>query len=65
MQKFLPSSIIIDFHHPKVAAKAQQLAITCADSSNSQDIAKVCFEYVLDEFKHSADIGTPSNSYTA
>lgn len=50
---FLCSSPIIDFDHPLVAARAQELA---AGKGSDVDIAKACFNFVRDEIAHSADI---------
>jgi transglutaminase-like putative cysteine protease len=42
----------IDFHHPLIAAKAQQLA---RENKSELDLAKASFEFVRDEIQHSWD----------
>ena len=49
---YLASTDYIDWQHPAVLAKAQQLARTDTDHSR---IAKRCFEFVRDAIKHSWD----------
>lgn len=49
---YLSSSHYIDFTHPLVANKAQQLANEHHDEFG---IAKACFEFVRDEIQHSWD----------
>lgn len=51
-EKYLVSSEIIDWEHPTVLKKANELSHSI---KNHEDIAKVCFEYVRDEIKHSND----------
>jgi len=52
MQAFLSSSTYIDFLHPAVMARAQQLALGCR---SQEDIARSCFEFVRDHIRHSWD----------
>ncbi|CDG82475.1 transglutaminase-like domain-containing protein [Janthinobacterium agaricidamnosum] len=52
MQSYLTFSSYIDGDHPAVAAKAAQLA---AGSSDDEEIARRCFEFVRDQIKHSWD----------
>ena len=52
MNKFLRSSEIINWDHPKVSAKAKELA---GKSKDQSEITKNCFEYVRDQIKHSLD----------
>ena len=49
---FLSSSPYIDFAHPLVAEKAQQLA---REHQGELELAKACFEFVRDEIQHSWD----------
>ncbi|MEM8603835.1 MAG: transglutaminase family protein [Cyanobacteria bacterium P01_H01_bin.121] len=49
---YLSSSNIIDWHHPRVLTKAQQLA---HGLESPLAIAKACFEWVRDEIRHSVD----------
>ncbi len=52
MEPFLNSSDVIDWRHPAVQAKAEELA---QGASNSQDVARRCFEWVRDTIQHSYD----------
>ncbi|RJF97943.1 transglutaminase-like domain-containing protein [Noviherbaspirillum saxi] len=52
MKVFLASSEHIDWHHPSIRLKAEQLA---ADAQSDHDIAERCFEFVRDGIKHSWD----------
>ena len=52
MHKYLEDSLIIDFHHPLVANLARQLSEGLIDDVS---IAKICFEYVRDDIRHSGD----------
>lgn len=54
MDEFLGSSEMIDFTHPRVAEKAQELGKGCVDDTQ---IAKQCFEFVRDEIHHTGDAG--------
>lgn len=52
MQGYLSSSFYIDWQHPLVLQKAKELT---AGLTRVEDKAKVCFEFVRDEIKHSWD----------
>lgn len=52
MKQYLAASEYIDFDHPQVAEKAQQLAEGCA---SSLELVAKCFEFVRDEIQHSWD----------
>jgi transglutaminase-like putative cysteine protease len=52
MQIYLASSEIINWQHPDVLAKAEELS---GGSNDSVLTAKKCYEYVRDEIKHSWD----------
>jgi len=52
MEKYLSTSDIIDWKDPLLIKQARKLS---KGLINKQDIAKVCFEYVRDEIKHSND----------
>ena len=52
MNQYLASSIYIDWQTPEVLTKAQQLA---TNTSNQEEIARRCFEFVRDEINHSWD----------
>ena len=52
MEKYLTTCQIIDWKHPDVLKKAEELA---RGMNNSVDIARACFMYVRDEIKHSKD----------
>ena len=62
MNNYLESTEIIDFHHPLVTAKAQELTSGC---SSDREIAKKCFEFVLDEIRHSGDYKDDTITYKA
>lgn len=49
---YLMASPIIDFHHPDVARKAQELAVGC---TTDREIAERCFLFVRDGILHSWD----------
>ncbi|HWR58065.1 MAG TPA: transglutaminase family protein [Thermodesulfovibrionales bacterium] len=53
MHKYLECTDIIDFNHPAIKKKADELA--CGKSNI--DVAKACFEWVRDEIKHIDDYG--------
>ena len=55
LNNFLQESPVIDFHHPEVMAKSQELAKGCSDTNASEEIARVCFEWVRDHIQHSGD----------
>lgn len=52
MEQYLAASQYIDWQHPKVLAKAKQLA---EGQTTPENLIKACFEYVRDEIKHSVD----------
>lgn len=52
MKKYLESSEYVDWMTPAVLAQAQALA---KGASESNQVAKKCFEFVRDEIKHSWD----------
>ena len=62
MQKYLEFSNIIDYHHPLVTAKAQELASRC---SSDTEIAKKCFEFARDKIRHSGDFKDDITTYRA
>lgn len=49
---YLLSSHYLDFNHPLVAEKAQQLG---REHTGELELAKACFEFVRDEIQHSWD----------
>jgi transglutaminase-like putative cysteine protease len=49
---YLHSSLIIDFEHPLIWAKAQELK---GDASSDVEIAKNCFTFVRDHIRHTGD----------
>lgn len=52
MEEFLASTTYIDWQHPSVLAKAQQLAAAGGDQA---EITRRCFHFVRDQIKHSWD----------
>lgn len=52
MDKYLLSTEIIDWEHPKVLEKARML---CAGVQNIEEKTRRCFNWVRDEIKHSHD----------
>jgi hypothetical protein len=52
LNKFLQTSIYIDWQHPTVMAKAYELA---AGEDDQAEIARRCFEFVRDGIRHSLD----------
>jgi transglutaminase-like putative cysteine protease len=52
MQKYLQSSLYINWNTPEVFAQAKQLA---SGQKDKQEIAKACFIFVRDQIKHSGD----------
>lgn len=52
MEAYLRATDIIDWQHPAVFQRAQQLA---EDSPSPHEIVRRCFEWVRDEIKHSND----------
>lgn len=51
-ERYLMASPIIDFHHPDVARKAEELAAGC---TSDKEIAERCFLFVRDAILHSWD----------
>ena len=62
MKEYLESTEIINFHHPLVKAKAQELASGC---SSDTELAKKCFEFVRDKIRHSGDYRDDKTTYRA
>jgi transglutaminase-like putative cysteine protease len=52
LSAYLSPSQYLDFDHPLVAQKAQQLA---RDNQSEAEVTKACFEFVRDEIQHSWD----------
>jgi transglutaminase-like putative cysteine protease len=52
MQEYLRATEVIDWRHPDVLAKAQELSKGAGDA---RDIARRCFEWVRDHIQHSSD----------
>ncbi len=52
MDNFLKATEVIDWKHPYVLAKAQELRLGTRDA---QEIAQRCFEWVRDNIQHSSD----------
>ena len=52
MEPFLRATETIDWTHPLVSAKAQELS---AGTTDTQEIARRCFEWVRDQIQHSSD----------
>jgi transglutaminase-like putative cysteine protease len=52
MQDYLKPTSIVDFDHSTVMEKAKELAVETEDPIK---IARLCFEFVRDEIKHSHD----------
>lgn len=52
MNKYLESSLYIDWQTPEVLATAQELA---SGAQNALEVARRCFEFVRDEVNHSWD----------
>lgn len=52
MEEYLKSSDVIDWEHPAVLNLAKQLSSGVEDSL---EVAKICFEWVRDEIRHSHD----------
>jgi transglutaminase-like putative cysteine protease len=52
MQPFLRSTEVIDWEHPAVLARAKKLS---SGTSDVQEIARRCFEWVRDSIEHSCD----------
>lgn len=52
MEQYLEQSEYIDWNHPDVSKKGNELALGC---DSDEAIAKRCFEFVRDSIKHSWD----------
>lgn len=52
MEDFLRSTDVIDWMHPLIRSKAQELA---SGVEGAENVAKRCFEFVRDEIQHSHD----------
>lgn len=52
MEEYLKSTEIIDWQHPEILSKANELS---AGSENATDAARSCFEWVRDKIKHIGD----------
>lgn len=52
MENYLEATDIIDWHHPAVLRRAQEIA---ADVAEPIEVARRCFEWVRDEVRHSYD----------
>ena len=62
MKQYLSESDIINFHHPDIQKKAEQLADGC---NSKTETVKNCFEFVRDEIRHSADFKIDKITLTA
>jgi len=65
MNQYLQASEIVNFNHPKVSAKARELAESCANPDDVEELAKACFEWVRDHIQHSGDIKSAGNASSA
>ncbi len=54
MDKYLESTNIVDWKHPNIQNKADELAV---GKSNVNDIVRACYEWVRDEVRHVDDYG--------
>lgn len=54
MRAYLQSTDIIDWHHPRVKARAKNLAEEC---DLTVDIVRNCYQWVRDEIRHTGDYG--------
>ncbi len=62
MKKYLRSTEIIDWKHPEIKSKAEELAVgKCSDT----EIAKSCFEWVRDHIRHIDDYNIQAVSVSA
>ena len=55
MKQYLESSKYIDWQHPSILSKANELANKTQKKEDKEEIAKNCFLFVRDEIKHSWD----------
>lgn len=66
MEAFLKPCPIIDFTHPRVAAKAVELRVLdAAGAFDALATARRCFEFVRDHIAHSGDIRSDRVTLTA
>jgi transglutaminase-like putative cysteine protease len=54
VRAFLQSTDIIDWHHPAVRARADEIA---TGRSDGIEIARACYGWVRDEIRHTGDFG--------
>jgi transglutaminase-like putative cysteine protease len=54
VRAFLQSTDIIDWHHPAVRAKAEEIG---KGRSDAIEIARACYGWVRDEIRHTGDFG--------
>jgi transglutaminase-like putative cysteine protease len=52
VEQFLRSTEVIDWKHPSVCAKAQELS---GGTRGAREVARRCFEWVRDNIEHSSD----------
>jgi transglutaminase-like putative cysteine protease len=62
MKKYLRSTEIIDWQHPKILSKAKNFA---TDKISQAEITKSCFEWVRDSIKHIGDYNIQTVSCSA
>ncbi len=62
MEKYLRSTEIIDWKHPEILSKAEELA---AGEGSDTEIAKSCFEWVRDHIRHIGDHNIQTVSMSA
>jgi len=62
VEEYLKSTEIIDWRHPDISSKANELAY---EKDNLNDIAGSCFEWVRDEIKHIGDYNIQTISCSA
>jgi transglutaminase-like putative cysteine protease len=62
MEKYLKSTEIINWKHPEIISKAEELAV---GKGSDTAIAKSCFEWVRDHIRHIGDYNIQTVSMTA
>jgi len=62
VEEYLKSTEIIDWRHPDISSKANELAY---EKDNLNDIAGSCFEWVRDKIKHIGDYNIQTISCSA
>jgi transglutaminase-like putative cysteine protease len=62
MEKYLKSTEIINWRHPDISSKANELA---SGKVNVNDVARSCFEWVRDKIKHIGDYNIQTISCSA